>query len=153
MLQTRIALFYTSSATAGAFSGLLAFAIAKMDGIGGIAGWRYIFMLGERTLPRSSRSPSSRSPPEGIATVVIGCAIPFLLVDSADRSKWLDDDEKRYIKLAVQLQDGGAAQQARARGVDWTTLRQVLGEWHVYFFSMMYWSASIPNTGEYECGA
>lgn len=39
MIQTRIALFYTSSATAGAFSGLLAFAIARMDGVGGLEGW------------------------------------------------------------------------------------------------------------------
>lgn len=46
MLQTRIALFYTSSATAGAFSGLLAFAIAKMDGLAGLAGWRWIFLVG-----------------------------------------------------------------------------------------------------------
>lgn len=47
MLQIRIALFYTASALAGAFSGLLAFAIAKLDGAGGIAGWRYIFIIGE----------------------------------------------------------------------------------------------------------
>ena len=51
MLQTRIALFYTSSATAGAFSGFLAFAIAKMDGLGGIAGWRYIFLIVKSSFP------------------------------------------------------------------------------------------------------
>lgn len=47
MLQVRIALFYTASALAGAFSGLLAFALAKMDGIGGLEGWRFIFLIGE----------------------------------------------------------------------------------------------------------
>jgi hypothetical protein len=30
--QTRVALFFTASASAGAFSGLLAYAIAKMNG-------------------------------------------------------------------------------------------------------------------------
>jgi hypothetical protein len=41
-MQTRIAILYTSAASGGAFSGLLAFAIAKMDGIAGYAGWRWV---------------------------------------------------------------------------------------------------------------
>lgn len=61
-LQKRVALFYTSSAFAGALSGLLAFvsaicdgpatsclnlsqALAKMDGLGGYEGWRWIFLI------------------------------------------------------------------------------------------------------------
>src|SRR4051794_9806651 len=62
--QTRIALLYTSAATGGAFSGLLAFGLAKMNGLGGYAGWRWIFIM------------------EGLATVVMGIACFFVLVDS-----------------------------------------------------------------------
>lgn len=40
--QTRIAIFFTASAMAGAFSGLLAFAIAKLDGVAGYEGWRWV---------------------------------------------------------------------------------------------------------------
>jgi len=40
--QTRIALLYSSAASGGAFSGLLAFAIAKMHGLGGLEGWRWV---------------------------------------------------------------------------------------------------------------
>lgn len=40
--QTRIAILYTSAASGGAFSGLLAFAIAKMDGTAGYEGWRWV---------------------------------------------------------------------------------------------------------------
>ena len=43
--QTRIAIFFTASAIAGAFSGLLAFAIAKMDGTAGYEGWRWVCLL------------------------------------------------------------------------------------------------------------
>lgn len=43
--QLRISLFYVSSAMSGAVSGLLAFAIAKMDGIAGVAGWKWICKL------------------------------------------------------------------------------------------------------------
>ena len=44
-MQLRQALFFSAASVAGAFSGLLAFAIAKMDGVGGLAGWRWIFIL------------------------------------------------------------------------------------------------------------
>lgn len=44
-LQFRIAMFYSCAAFSGAFSGLLAAAIAKMDGIGGLSGWQWIFCL------------------------------------------------------------------------------------------------------------
>lgn len=40
--QTRIAIFFTASAMAGAFSGLLAYAIAKLDGVAGYGGWRWV---------------------------------------------------------------------------------------------------------------
>lgn len=38
--QSRFAIFYGGAAISGAFSGLLAYAIAKMDGVGGYEGWR-----------------------------------------------------------------------------------------------------------------
>lgn len=60
----RIALFYTSSALAGAFSGFLAFAIAKMHGLGGLEGWRWIFLI------------------EGLVSVAVGMACPWILIDS-----------------------------------------------------------------------
>lgn len=40
-LQLRIAYFYGVGALSGPFSGLLAFAIEKMQGVGGLAGWRW----------------------------------------------------------------------------------------------------------------
>lgn len=43
--QFRQALFFSAASVAGAFSGLLAFGIAHMDGVGGLEGWRWIFIL------------------------------------------------------------------------------------------------------------
>jgi MFS family permease len=40
-LQLRVCLFFCAAALAGAFSGLLAAAIASMDGVGGMEGWRW----------------------------------------------------------------------------------------------------------------
>lgn len=44
-LQWRFNLFFSSSILAGGFSGLLAYAIAKMEGVGGYNGWSWIFIL------------------------------------------------------------------------------------------------------------
>lgn len=46
-LATRFALYYTASAFSGALGGLLAGVITgKLDGKGGVAGWRYLFIVG-----------------------------------------------------------------------------------------------------------
>lgn len=60
-LQLRQALFFTGAALSGAFSGLLAAAIGKMDGMRGLHGWSWIFIL------------------EGVFTIVVGlCCIVLL---------------------------------------------------------------------------
>lgn len=41
----RSAIFFSAAALAGSFGGLLAAAIAKMDGVGGKRGWQWIFIL------------------------------------------------------------------------------------------------------------
>lgn len=44
-LQWRLNLFFCGAILAGAFSGLLAYAIANLDGLGGYGGWRWIFIM------------------------------------------------------------------------------------------------------------
>ena len=51
-LQVRINVFYIASILAGAFSGLLAYAIAHMSGVAGYSGWRWIFILEGKVLSR-----------------------------------------------------------------------------------------------------
>ena len=44
-LGKRLAFFFSATSLAGAFSGLLASAILKMEGAGGKRGWQWIFIL------------------------------------------------------------------------------------------------------------
>ncbi|KAL4980300.1 major facilitator superfamily domain-containing protein [Aspergillus desertorum] len=44
-LQVRIALFFSAASLSGAFSGLLAATIQQMDGVRGLRGWQWIFIL------------------------------------------------------------------------------------------------------------
>jgi MFS family permease len=60
-LSWRISILFSAAALAGAFGGVLAFAIGKMDGLGGQEGWRWIFYI------------------EGMATVIVG-GLAFLLL-------------------------------------------------------------------------
>nr|QFR37057.1 MFS transporter [Cyberlindnera americana] len=78
-LQSRQAIFYAAASMAGAFSGLLAFAIAKMSGVGGYEGWRWIFIL------------------EGIATTLLAISAFWLLPDFPERAKFLTLREREFI--------------------------------------------------------
>ena len=64
---------------ASAFGGLLASAIANMNGVGGYSNWRWIFIL------------------EGLATIIIGVVAFFTVSDFPDNSKWLTEDEKQFL--------------------------------------------------------
>jgi hypothetical protein len=44
-LAKRVSFFFTATSLAGAFSGLLAAALLNMHGLGGKAGWAWIFIM------------------------------------------------------------------------------------------------------------
>ena len=120
-LTTRLAWFYCASALSGAFSGVLAAGIAEMDGVGGYEGWRWIFIL------------------EGLATVVVGVASFFLLIDTPGMSsRWLDADEIRYLELQLFIKDGGAFeetdQEINSKQNRLKDLFAVLTNWKMYGF-------------------
>lgn len=77
--QQRFTIYWCSVLTANMFGGLLASAIAKMDGVRGMSSWRWIFVL------------------EGLATIVIGCASYPLIPDFPEDARWLSQDEKDFI--------------------------------------------------------
>lgn len=77
--QQRFTIYFCSVIVASAFGGLLASAIAKMDGILGLANWRWVFIL------------------EGIATILVGIAAFFLVSDFPDDAKWLTEEEREFV--------------------------------------------------------
>ncbi|KAK7991333.1 major facilitator superfamily domain-containing protein [Apiospora saccharicola] len=121
--QTRIALLYSSAASGGAFSGLLAFAIAKMDGLGGLEGWRWIFIL------------------EGLLTVVMGILCFPLLIDSPALSgRWLEPDEIRYLELRQIARRVGNTTEYREKHFDVSAFWAVVADWKMYLLILGSWS-------------
>lgn len=129
--QTRIALFYSSSALAGAFSGLLAFAIAKLDGVAGVEGWRWIFIL------------------EGIASVLAGVSVFWLLIDTPALShSWLTVDEQRYLELRQYAAQGNSMRIREAeKSRKWHIAKSVFLDWQLYLQALVYWSVTVANYG------
>ncbi|KXN83912.1 hypothetical protein AN958_00992 [Leucoagaricus sp. SymC.cos] len=82
-MGTKVAIFFSSATVAGAFSGLLAAAIANMDGIGGRPGWAWIFIL------------------EGLATVVVGVISYFIIQDFPDTAQFLSEKERNDNKFSA----------------------------------------------------
>lgn len=132
-VQTRIAFFYCASALSGAFSGLLAFAIAKMDGLGGRPGWAWIFLL------------------EGIVTVAIGCACFVIMPDTPELSrKWLSEEEIRYLSIQTTIKEGGSASMEKTDKFKWSFLWDLLTDYKVYLQSWILFTASVCAYGEFS---
>ncbi|KAH7928130.1 MFS general substrate transporter [Leucogyrophana mollusca] len=79
MLQFHIALFSGAASLAGAFSGLLAYAISYLNGKGGLEGWAWIFLI------------------EGLATVAVGILAHFVLADFPQTAKFLTAEERAFV--------------------------------------------------------
>lgn len=129
-LASRIAVFYMGSALSGAFSGLLAFALAKLDGVAGLEGWRWIFLV------------------EGMATVVVGVLVPLVLTDTPERRpKWLSEKESDYLIRRMVAQNGGEKADTEGKKLSLALLKDVVTDWQYYPLVLSYWSNTIPNYG------
>jgi MFS family permease len=84
----RIAGFFSTASISGAFSGILAYGIIQMNGIRGLHGWAWIFIL------------------EGLFTVVFGISTYFILPRAPESCKFLSEEEKAYVLR--ELRETGA---------------------------------------------
>jgi nitrate/nitrite transporter NarK len=80
----RMAIFFSAATAAGAFGGLLARGIVEMDGVGGKAGWAWIFII------------------EGLVTFVIAITAFFVMNDYPDTAKFLTQEEKTEVQRRLK---------------------------------------------------
>ncbi|KAI9881863.1 MAG: hypothetical protein M1823_006425, partial [Watsoniomyces obsoletus] len=130
-LAFRQGLFFSAASMAGAFSGLLAYAIAQMDGVAGYAGWRWIFIL------------------EGLLTVVVAVAAFFLLHDFPDTASFLTTEEKAWVvhRLKYQGSKKSGRVVAESDHFQWKYVRLALTDWQLYLSFFMYWGIVCPLYG------
>jgi MFS family permease len=121
-VQWRLSIFFSAASLAGAFSGLLAFALDKMDGLGNLAGWRWIFVI------------------EGIVTVVVGATVPWSLPDSPATASFLTPDQKELVISRLERDAGPEARGADTGGkLQWQSVKSAMMDWRIWFTIFIYW--------------
>ncbi|CBQ73910.1 conserved hypothetical protein [Sporisorium reilianum SRZ2] len=83
-IQLRVGLFFSAATIAGAFGGLLAFGLAKVQA-GKYPGWCWIFFV------------------EGALTILVGVIAYFVLFDGLEKAPFLTESEKIYMSDRVHF--------------------------------------------------
>ncbi|EIM85805.1 MFS general substrate transporter, partial [Stereum hirsutum FP-91666 SS1] len=112
----RVATFFGAAALAGAFGGILAFAIGKMDGIGGKRGWAWIFIL------------------EGLLTIVVSIGAFFVVPTWAYKAKFLTESERERLLSRLAADSDAAAKETFA----WKYVVQALTDPLVWGYALLF---------------
>ncbi|CAK7207859.1 hypothetical protein SEUCBS139899_010674 [Sporothrix eucalyptigena] len=115
-LPNRIALFYSVGQLSSALSGLLAYAVSFMDGLQGISGWRWLFII------------------EGLPAIVLAFIALFWLPDYPETAYFLNDNERAF--LASRLDKRAPA--SWGKSWDLQALKKLFSDPTFYTFSV-YW--------------
>ena len=129
-LQSRMSIFYAAASLSGAFSGLLAFAIEKMDGVAGLAGWQWIFIL------------------EGLIPVAVSAFLYFLLPDRPQTASFLTPEERNFVVKRIAFHSGSG--EGRTTNEDKLRKESVLAgfsDWRVWLAIVPFWGCSIGTYG------
>lgn len=124
--QRRYSFFFSSTSLAGAFGGLLASAIGKMDGMRGYLGWRWIFIL------------------EGTLTCVVSIAFFFLIPSFPEDAKWLGEEERAFVRARLRKDQGRSAAERAIKGKD---IVNVFKDFKIFLGGLMYFGLIVPAYG------
>jgi hypothetical protein len=87
-----------------------------MDGVGGYAGWRWIFIL------------------EGLLTILVALVAPFAIHDSPETAKFLTDEERRFVIHNLRIQHSADSHEVAQQNEKFQ-IRYVidaLGDWQIW---------------------
>ncbi|KAF9230764.1 major facilitator superfamily domain-containing protein [Melanogaster broomeanus] len=121
--QYRIAIFAAAGNLAGAFSGLIAYALGAMNGIGGLETWSWIFIL------------------DGLATLVVAFIAYFVMVDYPSTARFLTAEERSFV---IERQGHGATDEEQGAVPQ---IIAALTDWQVWALSVVQFSIAAPVYG------
>lgn len=119
----RAAVFFSAAAIAGSFGGLLAAAIQNMDGMAGLAGWQWIFII------------------EGAITVVVGFLSFWMVHDFPVDAKFLSAPDRARVLLRLKEDKQSSAEHEDFQiEYLWAALR----DWKMYVGMIIYMGPLMP---------
>ncbi|EGC48927.1 MFS transporter [Histoplasma capsulatum var. duboisii H88] len=124
--QKRFSFFFSSTTLAGAFGGLLASAIGRLDGVRGFLGWRWIFIL------------------EGLITCIVSFAFFFVIPGFPEEAKWLNEEERNFIRGKLAKDVGAAGHEVSLR---WKDVLDVFKDYKIFVGGLMYFGLVVPAYG------
>jgi len=108
-------IFYFGAPLSFVFGGPLSGLLLDADGMGGLEGWQWMFLV------------------EGLLASAVGVLVYFRLVDSPAKAPWLEPDERQALTATIAAED---REQSAAHGV--TSLLQGLLNWRVVYLGLIY---------------
>ncbi|TPX12695.1 uncharacterized protein E0L32_000872 [Thyridium curvatum] len=120
----RIAIWYTCASIIAGFAGVISYGFSKMEGVGGLRGWRWIFIM------------------PGAITIACVLLVYFFVSEFPEKAKWLSPRELTLVQDRLR--------EDRAEEFDdKTSLRETLEplrDWRIWAMSMLYF---YPAAGFY----
>lgn len=117
-------MWYVTGSLLNGFNGVISYGLSRMNGVGGLEGWRWIFII------------------PGIVTII--CVVPLmtLLSEFPEKAKWLRPHEQQYVMVEIKKDRGAEAEQ-----FDWRDTLSALADWKVWMLAgLFFWVA----TGAYS---
>ncbi|KAI0698001.1 MFS general substrate transporter [Cytidiella melzeri] len=121
MQGRRFAVLYSSNGNRAA-GGLLATAIHALDGVHGIAGWRWIFIV------------------EGTITAGFGVLAYLFMTSDATSATWLTEEERQVIILTNEADRALRARETYSSH----QIKSAFTDWRTYLWGLMYLTNYIP---------
>ncbi|WVQ76646.1 hypothetical protein IAR50_006320 [Cryptococcus sp. DSM 104548] len=121
-INKRTAFFFGGAVLAGAFGGVLGYGLSRMDGVGGKAGWSWIFII------------------EGLLTFLVAVASFWMIHDWPDTAKFITPFERRFIHYRLKAEQGLAHEGKYNKRI----VKKALSDWKTYCLMLMYIGAAEP---------
>lgn len=120
-LQFRYNIFWTAGPLAGSVAGLLAYALEHMQGIAGLAGWRWVLII------------------EGLLACAFAMISLFLLADWPHQARFLSAEERSYWIKRVKTDHQDPARMDR---LDKRAVLRTIKDWKIWCGALMYLTAA-----------
>ena len=87
-----------------------------MDGVGGYAGWRWIFIL------------------EGLLTVLVALIAPFAIYDSPETASFLTDKERQFVIHSLRIQNSADSHEMDTKDdkFQWRYVYDAFTDWQIW---------------------
>ncbi|KAH7371176.1 major facilitator superfamily domain-containing protein [Pyrenochaeta sp. MPI-SDFR-AT-0127] len=122
--QKRLGGFYLLSVAIGGFANLLAYGLMQMEGLGGLRGWQWIFII------------------EAIITCVAAILAWFIILDFPDQAGkgFLTQREAAFILKRIEDDRGDSV----ADPLTWVKFVHHLADWKLWAYSVLFMGTTMP---------